>query len=94
MAKIRGRPGKTAGSPAEGVKFEQEIYMTAAEMADMLRGLADEVEARGLEGEGVEVQRLFLVATLVHAAIDQETRPRHLDQIAGAGDLLGRPQHS
>jgi amphi-Trp domain-containing protein len=47
MAKIRGRPGKTAGSPAEGVKFEQEIYMTAAEMADMLRGLADEVEARG-----------------------------------------------
>ena len=47
MAKIRGRPGKTAGSPAEGVKFEQEIYMTAAEMADMLRGLADEVEDRG-----------------------------------------------
>ncbi|HQI54479.1 MAG TPA: amphi-Trp domain-containing protein [Methanothrix soehngenii] len=47
MAKIKGRPGKTAGSPAGGVKFEQEIYMTAAEMADMLRGLADEVEARG-----------------------------------------------
>jgi amphi-Trp domain-containing protein len=47
MVKLRGRPGKTAGSPAGGVKFEQEIYMTAAEMADMLRGLADEVEARG-----------------------------------------------
>jgi hypothetical protein len=30
MAKIKGRPGKTAGSPAEGAKFEQEIYMTAA----------------------------------------------------------------
>ncbi len=43
--KDKRKAGKTAGSPAEGVKFEQEIYMTAAEMADMLRGLADEVEA-------------------------------------------------
>ncbi|MGV8116103.1 amphi-Trp domain-containing protein [Methanothrix soehngenii] len=47
MVKILGRPGRSKGSPIEGVKFEQEIYMTAAEMADMLRGLADEVEARG-----------------------------------------------
>ena len=47
MVKVSGRPGRSKGSPTEGVKFEQEIYMTAAEMAGMLRGLADEVEARG-----------------------------------------------
>ena len=47
MVKVSGRAGKTKGSPTGGVKFEQEIYMTATEMAGMLRGLADEVEARG-----------------------------------------------
>ena len=47
MVKISGRPGKNKGSPTEGVKFEQEIYMSASEMAGMLRGLADELEARG-----------------------------------------------
>ena len=47
MVKISGRPGRNKGSPDGGVKFEQEIYMTPAEMAGMLRGLADEVEARG-----------------------------------------------
>lgn len=47
MVKISGRPGKTKGSPTGTGKFEQEIYMTAAEMAGMLRGLADEIEAQG-----------------------------------------------
>lgn len=47
MVKVSGRPGRSKGSPTEGVKFEQEIYMTAVEMAGMLRDLADEVEARG-----------------------------------------------
>jgi len=47
MVKILGRLGRSKGSPTEGVKFEQEIYMTAGEMAGMLRALADEIEARG-----------------------------------------------
>jgi amphi-Trp domain-containing protein len=45
--KDKRKTGKDCGKPCRGAKFEQEIYMTAAEMADMLRGLADEVEARG-----------------------------------------------
>ncbi|HPW73593.1 MAG: amphi-Trp domain-containing protein [Methanothrix sp.] len=47
MVRISGRSGRTKGSPSGGDKFEQEIYMTAGEMADMMRGLASEIENRG-----------------------------------------------
>jgi amphi-Trp domain-containing protein len=47
MVAINGRPGKCEGSPVVGEKFGQEFYTTTAEMAGMLRCLADEIESRG-----------------------------------------------
>ena len=47
MVDIKGRPGKCEGSPTSGEKFGQEFYTTTAEMAGMLRCLADEIEAGG-----------------------------------------------
>jgi amphi-Trp domain-containing protein len=45
--RINGRRGKSKGSPTGGEKFEQEFYMTAAEVAATLRSLADEIERGG-----------------------------------------------
>jgi amphi-Trp domain-containing protein len=47
MVTIGGRFGKSEGSPTGGGEFEQEFYMTADEVASMLRSLADEVAGRG-----------------------------------------------
>ncbi len=47
MVDIKGRPGKCEGSPMSGEKFGGEYYTTTAEMAGMLRCLADEIEAGG-----------------------------------------------
>lgn len=47
MVDLKGRPGKCEGSPISGEKFGGEFYTTKAEMAGMLRCLADEIEAGG-----------------------------------------------
>lgn len=47
MVMIQGRPGRTKGTPLGGDKFKQELYMNRAEMAEMMRGLANEFEGGG-----------------------------------------------
>jgi len=44
---ITGKPGKSDGTPFGPGKFEQEFYATRAEMAQVLRDLAAEIEAGG-----------------------------------------------
>jgi amphi-Trp domain-containing protein len=54
MAKLLGTPGKISMkfSSGNGIeKFEQDFYMTSAEAAEFLRGLAGEIEA----GSSVEL---------------------------------------
>jgi amphi-Trp domain-containing protein len=47
MAKITGKPGKVSGNPSGPGEFEQEFYMTNSEAANLLRNLAQEMEAGG-----------------------------------------------
>ena len=45
----------------------------------------------GIEGEGREVERLLLVAPLMHAAVHQEAGLPDLHHVAGPGDFARRP---
>jgi amphi-Trp domain-containing protein len=47
MPRIRGRIGKSSGSPEGLGEFEQEFYLTNNEAAAFLRDLAKEIELGG-----------------------------------------------
>jgi hypothetical protein len=60
-------------------------------MIDMRVCQKHEIELGGVEREGSPVEGLFLLAALMHPAIDKETDVSYLDHIARAGDLASGP---
>ena len=57
---------------------------------DMRMGQQDSVDTRGLEREGAIVQRLQRLGALKQPAVDENSRTRRLEQIAGAGHGASR----
>ncbi len=58
-------------------------------MVDVSMREQDERNLSGVEGEGGEVERLLLLTSLMHAAIDEEAGLTHLHHIVRPGDLTG-----
>src|SRR6266550_2662430 len=84
--KIEGGGGRDDLAPKASF-YEQR---KAAGMVKMRMRQKHDFYGGGIEAEGRRIFLIEFAAALNHSAVDQNTLSRAFDQVAGAGDVLGR----